>query len=285
MRFFSRKRAVVFLAATSLLAHGILPLSQAHAADGTSPMSAAIAQQQERYRNLELFQRVLHFIEQNYVDEDKVKNKDLIYGAIKGMMDTLDPHSNFLTPEVYKDMKTETSGKFGGLGIEIGVKDNILTVISPIEDTPAWKAGIKSGDRIVKISGDSTKGMNLVEAVEKMRGKKGSDVLLSVYREGWDKIRDIKITRAEIKVQSVKSEELEPEYGYVRLSSFSESAAQDIKKALDKFESKGHHLRGLVFDLRGNPGGLLDQAVEVASLFIDEGVVVSTIPRNKDQKK
>ncbi len=239
---------------------------------------------QERYENLELFNKVLHFIEQNYVDEGKVKNKDLIYGAIKGMMETLDPHSNFLTPEIFKDMKVDTSGKFGGLGIEIGVKDNILTVVSPIEDTPAWKAGIKANDRIVKIDGDSTKGMNLVEAVQKMRGKKGTDVILSVYREGFDKIREIKVTRDIIKIASVKSEELEPEYGYVRLTSFNESAAQDIKKAIEKLESK-RKLRGLVLDLRNNPGGLLDQAVEVSSLFIDEGVVVSTIPRNKDQKE
>jgi carboxyl-terminal processing protease len=277
----SVKKAVSTLALSSLLVSSqILSLHSAYAVAPT-PATAA---QQERYENLELFQKVLHFIEANYVDEDKVKNKELIYGAIKGMMETLDPHSNFLTPEIFKDMKVDTSGKFGGLGIEIGMKDNVLTVISPIEDTPAWKAGIKSGDRIVKITGESTKGMNLVEAVAKMRGKKGSEVLLSVYRDGWDKIRDIKVTRAEIKVQSVKSEELEPDYGYVRLSSFNENAASDIKKALDKLESK-HKLRGLVFDLRGNPGGLLDQAVEVSSLFIDEGVVVSTIPRNKDQKE
>jgi carboxyl-terminal processing protease len=283
MSVLSKRAVLPFLTlGTSLLVSPalLLPL-QAHAKE-TSPPAIS---QQERYENLELFNKVLHFIEQNYVDEDKVKNKELIYGAIKGMMETLDPHSNFLTPEIFKDMKVDTSGKFGGLGIEIGVKDNILTVISPIEDTPAWKAGIKSGDRVVKISGESTKGMNLVEAVQRMRGKKGSDVMLSVYREGWDKIRDIKVTRAEIKIQSVKSEELEPEYGYVRLSSFNENAAQDIKKALDALEKKGRKLRGLVFDLRGNPGGLLDQAVEVSSLFIDEGVVVSTIPRNKDQKE
>ena len=270
---------VSFLVAPSLLVPGLAR------AGNTAEAPSGSLSQQERYENLELFNKVLHFIEQNYVDEDKVKNKDLIYGAIKGMMETLDPHSNFLTPEIFKDMKIDTSGKFGGLGIEIGVKDNILTVISPIEDTPAWKAGVKPGDRIVKIGGESTKGMNLVEAVQKMRGKKGSEVMLSVYRDGWDKIRDIKVIRDIIKIQSVKSEEVEPEYGYVRLSSFNESAAQDIKKALDKMESNGKKLRGLVFDLRGNPGGLLDQAVEVASLFIDEGVVVSTIPRNKDQKE
>lgn len=259
----------------------------AHADQGAQdtlalPPNPAASQQQQRYENLELFQKILHFVEANYVDP--VQNKDLVYGAIKGMLETLDPHSNFLTAEIFKDMKIDTSGKFGGLGIEIGMKDNILTVISPIEDTPAWKAGLKPNDRIVKINSESTKGMNLVEAVSKMRGKKGTDVTLGVYRDGWDKIRDIVITRDTIKIQAVKSEVVEPNFGYVRLTSFNENAAADIKKALSKLESDGK-LRGLVLDLRYNPGGLLDQAVEVTSLFIDDGVVVSTIGRNKDQKE
>ena len=237
---------------------------------------------ESRYENIELFNKVLHFIEANYVDE--VKNKELVYGAIKGMMETLDPHSNFLTPDVFKDMKIDTSGKFGGLGIEIGMKDNVLTVISPIEDTPAWKAGLKPGDRIVKINDESTKGMNLVEAVSKMRGKPRTDVKLAIYRDGFEKIKDVSITRDIIKIQSVKNETLEPQYGYVRLTSFNETAAQDVKKAIEKMEKTGK-LRGLVFDLRFNPGGLLDQAVDVSSLFIDDGVVVSTIGRNRDQKE
>src|SRR3954467_12981666 len=162
----------------------------------------------ERYENLELFQKVLHFVEANYVDE--VKNKDLVHGAIKGMLETLDPHSNFLPPDIFKDMKIDTSGEFGGLGIEIGMKDNVLTVISPIEDTPAWKAGLKPNDRIVKINNESTKGMNLVEAVSKMRGKPKSDVVLSIYREGFERIKEIKITRDIIKIQSVKAELIEP---------------------------------------------------------------------------
>jgi carboxyl-terminal processing protease len=215
---------------------------------------------------------------------DPVKNKDLVYGAIKGMLETLDPHSNFLTPDVFRDMQTETSGKFGGLGIEIGMKDNVLTVVSPIEDTPAWKAGIKPNDRIVKINGESTKGMTLVDAVAKMRGEKGSAVKLGIYREGFDKVREISVKRDVIKIASVKSDELEPGYGYVRLSSFTESAATDMRKAILKLQSK-HKLRGLVFDMRYNPGGLLDQAVDVSSLFIDDGVIVSTIGRNKDQKE
>ena len=237
--------------------------------------------QQDRYENLELFNRVMHFVEANYVDE--VKNKTLIEGAIKGMLETLDPHSNFLPPDLYKDMQIDTSGKFGGLGIEIGMKDNILTVLAPIEDTPAWKAGLKPNDRIVKINSESTKGMNLVEAVSKMRGKPKTDVLLSIYREGFDRIKDIRITRDIIKIQSVKAELLEPQFGYVRLTTFNENASHDIKKAIDEMSKKGK-LRGLVFDLRTNPGGLLDQAVEVTSLFIDDGVVVSTIGRNRDQK-
>lgn len=254
-------------------------ITSAHAAPSASE---TLTGESDRYENLELFQKVLHFVEANYVDP--VKNKDLVYGAIKGMMETLDPHSNFLPPDLFKDMKIDTSGKFGGLGIEIGIKDNILTVIAPIEDTPAWKSGLKSNDRIVKINNESTKGMNLVEAVNKMRGKKGTDVQLSVYREGWEKIREITITRDIIKIQAVKSEELEPQYGYVRLASFNENAAADVRKAIERIE-KNKKLRGLVFDLRGNPGGLLDQAVEVTSLFVDNGVVVSTIGRNKDQKE
>jgi carboxyl-terminal processing protease len=237
-----------------------------------------------RYENIETFQKVLHFVEQNYVEP--VDNRQLIHGAIKGMLDTLDPHSNFLPPQVFRDMKIETSGKFGGIGIEIGMKENVLTVITPIEDTPAWRAGIKPSDRIVKIDSESTKGMTLVEAVAKMRGKGGSAVTLSIYRDGVQGVRNFTVTRELIKIQSVKSELLEQGYGYVRLSNFNETAARDIKDAMGALEKKNKgRLSGLVFDLRFNPGGLLDQAVDVSSLFMDEGVVVYTIGRNKDQKE
>ena len=236
----------------------------------------------DRYKNLELFQKVLHFIEQNYVEE--VKNDTLIRGAIKGMMETLDPHSNFLPPDIFKDIKIDTSGKFGGVGFEITVQDNILTVVAPIDDTPAWRAGLKSGDRIVRIEGESTKGLSLVEAVAKMRGKKGSSVKLTIYRTGFDKFKDITLTRELIKIRSVKSELLENGYGYVRLTQFNESAASDVKEAVDAMNKKTP-LKGLVFDLRTNPGGLLDQAVDISSLFINEGVIVSTIGRNKSQKE
>lgn len=235
----------------------------------------------ERYENLALFQKVLFFVEQNYVED--IKTKDLIYGAIRGMMDTLDPHSNFLPPEVFRDMKIDTSGKFGGIGIEIGLKEGLLTVVSPIEDTPAFKAGIKAGDKILKINGDSTKGLSLAEAVTKMRGNRGSDVLLTIMRDGVEKPREFKITRSEIKIQTVKSEDLEPHYIYVRLTNFNERSAIEVKKVIEGAEKQGK-LQGLVLDLRNNPGGLLDQAVDVASLFVDEGIVVSTMGRNKDSK-
>jgi carboxyl-terminal processing protease len=249
---------------------------------GASAVSAAETKDKsERYRDLEIFNNVMHFIENNYVDE--VKKSELMHGAIKGMLETLDPHSNFMPPDVFRDMQLDTSGKFGGVGIEIGMKDNVLTVISPIEDTPAWRAGLKPNDRIVKINGESTKGFTLTEAVSKMRGKKGSEVKLSVYRAGMDRFRDVSLKRETIKIQSVKFEDLEPGFGYVRLTSFNENASEDLKKAIAKLEQK-NKLRGLVFDLRMNPGGLLDQAVEVSSLFIDDGIVVSTIGRNKDQK-
>ena len=252
---------------------------------GTHDTLAALGEKQaERYENIETFQKVLHFVEQNYVEE--VKNRQLIQGAIKGMLETLDPHSNFLTSEVFRDMKIETSGKFGGIGIEIGMKDNVLSVVTPIEDTPAWKAGIKPNDRILKIDGESTKGMTLADGVARMRGKKGEPITLTIAKEGSTASRDIKIVRELIKIQSVKSELLEPGFGYVRLTNFNETAATDIKKAINELEKKSSgKLSGLVFDLRYNPGGLLDQAVDVTSLFIDEGVVVSTMGRNKDQKE
>jgi len=244
--------------------------------------SAKGAKRQERYESLELFQRVLSIIEQNYVDSPE--NKELMYGAIRGMLETLDPHSNFLTPEVYRDMKVDTSGKFGGVGIEIGIKDDVLTVVSPIEDTPAWKAGVKSGDRLVKIDGDSTRGMTLAEAVQKMRGKPGSDVKLSIWRPGLKAPRELKLERGTVKIQSTKFESLESGFGYVRLTTFNENAASDIKSAIGKME-KNTKLHGLILDLRGNPGGLLDQAVEVTSLFVSDGKVVSTIGRLKEQSE
>ncbi len=236
----------------------------------------------EKYENLELFQKIYQFVQTNYVDQ--VGDKQLIEGAIKGMLETLDPHSAFLTSEIYREMKNDTSGRFGGLGIEIGMKNDAIVVVAPMEDTPAWRAGVKSGDRILKINGESTKGLSLVEAVAKMRGKKGSPISLSLGRDGSEKAIDVKLNRETIKIQSVRSEHLTDGFGYIRLANFNEDAARDIRRALEKLEKK-QKLKGLVFDLRRNPGGLLDQAVDVSSLFMDEGVVVSTIGRDPNQKE
>lgn len=243
---------------------------------------SAQAGPRERYKNLELFQKVLHFVENNYVDT--VDNEKLIFGAIKGMLETLDPHSNFLPPRIFSEMKSDTSGEYGGLGIEIGMKEHVLTVIAPIEDSPAWKAGIKAGDRIVEIDGDSTKGKTLSEVISQMRGKNGTVVKLTIFRQGFDEAKVFGVQRSTIKVKSVKQEMIEPGFGYVRLASFNEKASQEIKKAIDLLERNGK-LKGLVLDLRTNPGGLLDQAVDVSSLFIDEGVIVSTIGRDENQKE
>lgn len=273
-------------------------MQTAHALDGKAALARFLLADQKsgedskaavsakvQYEWLELFNRILHFVKNNYVEEiDDKRYQDLIQGAIQGMLEKLDPHSNFLPKEVFNDMKMETSGKFGGLGIEIGMRDSVLTISTPIEDTPAWKAGLKPNDRIVKINAESTKGMNLVEAVSKMRGKPGTDVTLTIYREGFEQFRDIRITRAIIKIQAVKPEWLEPGYAYIRLTTFNESAAQDMQKTLTEMQKK-ENLRGLVFDLRYNPGGLLDQAVEVASLFEDEGKVVSMLGRHPEQKE
>lgn len=262
----------------------LLSTSGSYAATpAASPTPAtAPADATERYKNLELFQKVLHFVETNYVVE--VKNSELIHGAIQGMLTSLDPHSNFLPPDVFREMKSETSGVFGGLGIEVGVQEGVLTVIAPVEDSPAWKAGLKPGDRLVKIDGESTKGITLTEAINKMRGKPGSSITLSIFRDGFERIRDVKIQRADIQIRSVKKEELEDGFGYVRLTSFNERAAKDIKAAIEALEKK-RKLRGLILDLRMNPGGLLEQAVDVTSLFVPDGIVVSTMGRNESQKE
>lgn len=236
----------------------------------------------EKYENLELFQKVIHFIETNYVEE--VKSKDLIHGAIKGMLDTLDPHSNFLTAEIFKEMKSDTSGKFSGIGIEVGMKEGVPTVVAPMEDTPAWRAGILPGDKITRIDGESVKESNLSEVISKMRGSKGSTIRLTIMRDGFEKPKEFKLVREDIKIKTVRSEFLEPGIGYIKLATFNEDAASDVKQALESLK-KGKKIKGLVFDLRMNPGGLLEQAIDVTSLFIDEGIVVSTIGRDVNQKE
>ncbi len=232
------------------------------------------------YEQLRLFTEVLSIVQNQYVDE--VPPKDLIYSAIKGTLRGLDPHSSFLDPESYKDMQVETSGSFGGLGIEITLKDDILTVVSPIEGTPAYRAGLVTGDRIVKIDGLSTKDMQLSDAVKRMRGKPGTKVTISVVREGWTEAKDFDIVREQIRVHSVREHMLDGGVAYIKLRQFQEQTPHDLEQALDKAAKGG--MKALVLDLRGNPGGLLTAAVEVSEKFVDDGkLVVYTEGRVRNQ--
>ncbi len=226
------------------------------------------------YKNLELFTKVLSIVKKDYV-EDKTY-KDLIYGAINGMLSSLDPHSSFLPPDSFKEMQVETKGEFGGLGIVITIKDGILTVVSPIEDTPAYKAGIKAGDKILKINGESTRNLTLMEAVKKLRGKPGTKVTISIFREGFKKLKDITITRAIIKIKSVKKKMYENNIAYIRITQFQERTTSDLRKALKDLQKEYGEIKGLVLDLRNNPGGLLSQAVGVSDVFLKKGLIVYT---------
>jgi len=239
----------------------------------------------DRYQELQLFAKVLNYVQQYYVES--VDTKKLIYGGIKGMLKELDPHTNFLPPEIYKEFESETSGEFGGLGIEITVKDGILTVISPIEDTPAWKAGVQSGDKIVQINGESTKGLSLVEAAQKMKGKKGSTVTLGIFREGFEEPKQFPIKRGVVRIRSVKYTDLGNGYAYLKITSFIENTDRDLHKSLKKHvkKNKNDGLKGVIIDLRRNPGGLLDQAVKISDAFLTKGTIVSTIGRNKKEKE
>lgn len=235
----------------------------------------AITNEQKDYQSLELFTDVLSIIRKSYVEE--TDTTELIYGAIKGMLATLDPHSSFLTPEMYQDMKDDTHGEFGGLGIEITKKDDKLVVVSPIEDTPAFKAGIKAGDQIVKIGEQPTNDMEMMEAVRLLRGAKGEAVNISIWREGFEAPKEFEIVRDIIQLFSVKSRLLQPGYAYVRLSQFQVRTGVDLKEQLAELRStSGYELKGLILDLRNNPGGLLDQAVAVSDLFLSEGLIVYT---------
>lgn len=238
---------------------------------------------QERYADLQNFTKVLNLVQQYYVEE--VDTKKLIYGAIKGMLRELDPHTNFMPPEIFKDFETETSGEFGGLGIEISVQNGILTIISPIEDTPAWEAGIKPGDKVIAVDGHSTKNLSLVEASQLMRGKKGSKIVLRIVRDNEEEPRDITIVRGSVKIKSVKYSDLDDGYAYIKITSFIENTGKDLEKAIEAHLKTHKKMEGLILDLRRNPGGLLDQAVKVSDMFLKDGVIVSTIGRNKKDKE
>lgn len=232
------------------------------------------------YKNIEIFTEVLRQIEKNYVEPQEPKK--LIYGAIKGMVQSLDPHSSFMTKEEHQELLIETKGSFSGVGIEITLRDNVLTVVSPIEGTPAYKAGIEAGDKIIKIDDKRTTDMTLTDAVKNIRGPKGSKVKLTVYREGVSEPLDFMVTRDVIPLKSVRSFLLTPEIGYIRISNFQAKTFRDLSSNLEKIE-KGRVLKGLVLDLRNNPGGLLSQSIKVADAFLDSGLVVSTRGRDPSQ--
>ena len=238
------------------------------------------ADTKEAYKNIEIFAEVLRQIEKNYVEPKKPQ--ELIYGAIKGMVSKLDPHSSFMPRDDYKELLMETKGSFTGIGIEITLKDNILTVVSPIEGTPAFKAGIKAGDKIIKVEGKSTKDMTLIQAVKHIRGPKGTTVKLTIMRKGEKKPLEFPIIRDVIPLVSVRNFLLTPEISYIRISNFQRKTSRDLISALEDVE-KDTELKGMILDLRNNPGGLLSQAIEVSDVFLDSGVIVSTKGRDPRQ--
>jgi len=237
-------------------------------------------QEQDTYRDLETFADVLTLLQQHYVDP--IDTNKVIIGAINGMLSSLDPHSSYMAPDEFKELQEETKGSFSGIGIEITIKDAILTVVSPIEGTPAFKAGIRAGDQIIGIDGASTKNMTLMQAVKKLRGKKGSKVTITVYHPADQSIRDLTLARDIIPLHSVKSMDLAPGLVYIRISNFQTATTAEVRKALHQAGKHGQ-LKGLVLDLRNNPGGLLDQAVKVSDIFLDSGVIVSTRGRDREQ--
>lgn len=219
-------------------------------------------------------------IKQHYVED--VEDKELLENAIRGLLSGLDPHSAYLDKDAFTELREGTSGEFGGLGIVVGMKDGFVHVISPIDDTPAERAGVKAGDLIIRLDDKNVKGMTLEDAVSIMRGKPKTDILLTIVREGADKPLKIKITRAIIKIQSVRSKTLAKGFGYIRVSAFQERTGADLRKAISKLKKANNKkLKGLVLDLRNNPGGLLNAAIEVSDAFLEEGVVVSIKGRNE----
>ncbi len=230
---------------------------------------------------LRTFADVFDRIKQAYVED--VDDKTLLENAIQGMLTELDPHSAYLKPEAYKDLQINTTGEFGGLGIEVGMENGFVKVITPIDDTPAQKAGVEAGDLIIKLDSTPVKGLTLGDAVKLMRGKPGSDIVLTIIRQGVDKPLEISVTRAVIQVQSVRGRLLEQDYGYVRLSQFQIHTGTDMIKLLEKLQKNNkNNLKGLVLDLRNNPGGVLQAAVDVTDAFVDDGLVVYTQGRLQD---
>ncbi|HBK80338.1 MAG TPA: peptidase S41 [Nitrospinae bacterium] len=234
------------------------------------PLGNLAARENTTYPELRTFTEILHLVESNYVN--KVEGKKLIRGAIRGLLRTLDPHTSYMSPEFYKEMRVETSGRFVGLGIEITIRGGILTVVTPIEDTPAFRVGIKAGDQIIEIEGKSTKEMNLQGAVRLLRGRPNTKVTITVFRKGAPKPLKFTITREVVRIKSVRTRKLRGGIGYVRIRSFQSSTGAEVKKAVRKFHEED--VNGLVLDLRNNPGGLLSQAVSVSNLFLKPGQLI-----------
>jgi carboxyl-terminal processing protease len=274
----SAKKRNRFIAATAIA------LSVCVFVIGDLAVQRAQALPDDTYKELQTFANVLAIVQKNYVEP--VSTKELINGAITGMLASLDPHSAYLTPDLYRDLEVETRGSFGGLGIEITIKNDVLTVVSPIEGTPAYTAGIRAGDQIIKINDDFTKGMTLTDAVKMMRGPKGSAIHLTLHREGLPDLFTVAVTRDVIRIQSVKSKTLKDGFGYIRITTFQDGTSDDVTKAIEKFNKQEHgHAKGLVLDLRDNPGGLLNQAVSVADDFLDGGLIVYTQGRLDSQQQ
>jgi carboxyl-terminal processing protease len=271
MKMFNRKRWLpLLLAITFLVILGPYGDSQVAALDKST------------YKTLRTFNEVLDIVEKNYVEE--VDANTLIKGAINGMVKSLDPHSSFMTAEMYKELEVDTRGSFGGIGIEITIHKDVLTVVSPIEDTPAFNAGVKSGDQIIMIDGKSTKDITISEAVKKLRGKNDTKVTLTIMREGLTKPKEFVLTRAIVKIKSVKSKNFDKHIGYIRLAAFQERTTDDLKKILREVTEKTQPMQGLVLDMRNNPGGLFNQAVEVSDVFMKSGTIVSTRGRTKSME-
>tara|TARA_B100001996_G_scaffold382336_1_gene373898 strand:- start:927 stop:2060 length:1134 start_codon:yes stop_codon:yes gene_type:complete len=235
------------------------------------------------YEKIDLFSEVLNKIDKEYVDED-ISKSDIMDAAINGVLQSLDPYSSYMSPQVFTDMQTETSGEFGGLGIEVGMEHGVVKVISPLDNSPASRVGVKAGDYIVKINDIQVQGKSLTEAVELMRGPVGTDIEITVRRRGKKKSIIFNITREIIKVQSVKSKYINDNIGYLRLTSFNENSGDQIKKKIKEFNKK-NKLKGYILDLRNNPGGLLSQAIKITDFFLDDGEIVSTKGRRKIENR